>query len=216
MCLRKWEIPKLIICIFYFALFCFFFLVIWHWTVVKALAVIAAHTLSTEHGLSLLYWTHYWWKRKDSRRQKKSRITVGEAVSWRMGALYLYMNIHTPVYYPVNYVEIGRSRDVFRVNRWGSKYNLKGSSATETSHGWVPYVWRCGCGSHSDQCSAQSAVNHREADAETTSPLSPRWGGAVMKVNYCVVKSVTLSAVTKRHLRIWTSVSWKLLSAHSM
>lgn len=34
-----------------------------------------------------------------------------------MEALYLYINIHTLVYYPVNYVEIGRSRDVFLGSR---------------------------------------------------------------------------------------------------
>lgn len=54
-----------------------------------------------------------------------------------MEGLYLFIDNHTPVYYPVNYVEIKGSRDVF----WGSRDDdLKGGSATEMSHEWVPYV----------------------------------------------------------------------------
>lgn len=53
---------------------------------------------------------------------------------------------------------------------------------------------------------AHSAVNHHQEDAETTSPFSPRWGGAVMTVNYCLVKNVTLSIVAKKPLWIWTVI----------
>lgn len=95
---------------------------------------------------------------------------------------------------------------VLRLKRWGSKYNLKDSSATEMSREWVPYVWRCDYGSRSRsyQCWAESAVNHHQTDVETTSPLGPRWGGAVVKVNYSLVKNVTLSAVAKKSVWIWT------------
>lgn len=64
-------------------------------------------------------------------------------------------------------------------------------------HDWVPYVWSCAYGSrdHRNLFSAESAVNHHEADVEMTSPLSQ---GAVLKVNYCHVKDVTLSAVKEK------------------
>ena len=41
----------------------------------------------------------------------------------------------------------------------------------------MPYVGSGGCGSPSCQCSAESAVNHHEADVETTSAVGPRRGG---------------------------------------
>lgn len=72
----------------------------------------------------------------------------------------------------------------FRFEGRGSKWEPKDSGAIETSHEWVPYVWSQSYGSKElqlHQCSAESALNHHEADGETTSPLRPRWGGAVLK-----------------------------------
>lgn len=98
-----------------------------------------------------------------------------------MEGLYLYINIHTSVYYPVNYVETDRSRDVFLGSRSWSHMN-----------GCLMFVVMAGA--------VISAVNHREADVETTSPLSPRWRGAVLKVNYRLVKNVTLGVQWRRSL----------------
>ena len=40
-------------------------------------------------------------------------VHCGRGGELKDGGLYLYINIHTSVYYPVIYVEIDRSRDVF-------------------------------------------------------------------------------------------------------
>lgn len=92
---------------------------------------------------------------------------------------------------------------------WGSMYNPK-----DSMNGCLMFaVIRAGA---SYQCSAQSAVNHHQTDVEATSPLRPRWRGAVLKVNYCLVKNVTLSAETKKSLQfrsVESSARWKHLLA---
>lgn len=51
-----------------------------------------------------------------------------------MEALYLYINIHTLVYYPVNYVEIGRSRDVFLGSRDGAVSITRRTAVQQKCH----------------------------------------------------------------------------------
>lgn len=48
--------------------------------------------------------------------------------------------------------------------------------------------------------SSQLRAQH-EADVEMTRSLCPRWGWAVMTVNYCPAQNVTLEAVTKQSLK---------------
>lgn len=56
-----------------------------------------------------------------------------------MEGLYLYINIHTPVYYPVNYVEIDRSRDVFMGSKDKSESIIRRTAVQhKMSHEWVP------------------------------------------------------------------------------
>lgn len=85
-----------------------------------------------------------------------------------MEGLYLYMNIHTPVYYPVNYVEIERSRDVFVGSREEAESVIRRMAVKQKCGALRLELWLWG------PLSAESAVNHRQADVETTSPLSPR------------------------------------------
>lgn len=77
------------------------------------------------------------------------------------------------------------------------------------SHEWVPYVKSRGS---NYQCAPESALNHHEADGGTTSPLHPRWRGAVSKANYCLVKNMTLKAARKGvslNMKCWSSTRWR-------
>lgn len=89
-----------------------------------------------------------------------------------MEGLYLYINIHTPVYYPVNYVEIDRSRDVFMGSKDKSESIIRRRAVQHKCpmNGCLKFgVVVMGAGA-----TAESAVNHHRADVETTSPFSPR------------------------------------------
>lgn len=104
MCLRKF--PNWFF-VYSILLYFLFFLVIWHWTVVKALACSdsSTYTVKCWGKMACLCCIGRTTDGRDCRHEERR--------CWRTEGLYLYINIHTPVYYPVNYVEIGRCRDVF-------------------------------------------------------------------------------------------------------
>lgn len=153
MCLSYWTG-------YLYLLFCsvLFSLVVWHWTVVKEFA---CNDSSTYVYCKLL--------------GKKTCLccSIGHTTDGRETTVGIRRHVYCgrggelkdggPVFiykYPYfcilscklcrNWQEQGC---VFRFKKWGSKCNLKDSSALEVSHAWVPYVWSCG--SRSTVISAQ-------------------------------------------------------------